>query len=238
MRSHDSVPGSPCDRTTARLSPPKKDCSRTLQHHQSLLRARLHPYSLLPLPYSLAHSPIPLNPAHQLFTIDSRAWDDSGIAWELGVDFHRVQLNTRWVWRLIQSILLVGAGLTLLGCGNSSAVKLFPVQGKVLFKDQPAEGAKVVFLPAGDENAQFRGARPAATVTADGSFEVRTEPHGAGAPAGDYIVLITWFPPRDENPNSNPKNKLPNKYSDQGNPLLKVTVKEGENKLDPFKLTP
>jgi len=123
------------------------------------------------------------------------------------------------------------------GCNKPSA-KLFPVTGKVLFKDQPAEGAKVVFLPAGEENAQYRGARPAATVGADGSFEIRTEPHGVGAPVGEYVALITWFPPRDENPNSNPKNKLPRKYGDSSNPLLKVSVKEGENKLEPFKLTP
>ena len=129
------------------------------------------------------------------------------------------------------------AGLFLGGCSESS-VKLYPVKGKVLFKDQPAEGAQVVFLPAGEENAQFRGARPAATVSADGSFELRTDPHGVGAPVGDYAVLITWFPPRDENPNNNPKNKLPNKYSAPGNPLLKATVKDGENTLEPFKLTP
>jgi len=123
------------------------------------------------------------------------------------------------------------------GCKKSS-VKLYPVKGKVLFKDQPAEGAKVVLSPAGEENAQFRGARPTATVSADGSFEMFTDPHGVGAPAGAYDVLITWFPPRDENPNANPKNKLPAKYGDPTKPPLKVTVKEGENTLEPFKLTP
>jgi len=128
-------------------------------------------------------------------------------------------------------------GLSLAGC-EKSPVKLYPVHGQVFFKDQPAEGAKVVFLPAGEENAQFRGARPAGVVSADGSFEMQTDPYGVGAPAGEYVVLITWFPPRDENPNANPKNKLPNKYSDQAKPLLKVTVKEDENKLEPFKLTP
>ena len=134
--------------------------------------------------------------------------------------------------------LVVVVGLLLAGCGNRSAVKLHPVRGQVFFKDQPAEGAKVVFLPAGEENAAYRGARPSATVSADGSFEMFTEPHGIGAPAGEYAVLITWFPPRDENPNANPKNKLPNKYGDQAKPLLKATVKEGENTLEPFKLTP
>jgi len=138
----------------------------------------------------------------------------------------------------IRSALLVAIASGLVtGCNKPSA-KLFPVTGKVLFKEQPAEGAKVVFLPAGEDNAQYRGARPAATVAADGSFTMRTEPYGDGAPAGDYLALITWFPPRDENPNSNPKNKLPSKYSDPRNPLFKASVKEGENKLDPFKLTP
>ena len=133
------------------------------------------------------------------------------------------------------ALAFIVAGVVLCGCKESS-LKLYPVRGQVFFKDQPADGAKVVFLPAGEENAQFRGARPAATVSADGSFELQTEPHGAGAPAGDYLVLITWFPPRDENPNANPKNKLPNKYGDPSSPLLKATVKEGENQLEPFKL--
>jgi hypothetical protein len=129
------------------------------------------------------------------------------------------------------------AGLIAPGCSKPGP-KLHPVRGQVFFQDKPAEGAKVVFLPAGEENAQFRGARPAATVTADGSFEMQTEPYGVGAPTGEYAVLVTWFPPRDENPNANPKNKLPNKYSDQRSPLLKATVKEGNNNLEPFKLSP
>ena len=148
-----------------------------------------------------------------------------------------VQHDHRLWWRGVCFLLFVNIGLVLGGCDKTS-LKLYPVRGQVFFKDQPAEGAKVVFLPAGDENAQFRGARPAATVSADGSFVLETDPHGIGAPVGDYAVLITWFPPRDENPNSNPKNKLPNKYADQANPLLKTTVKEGDNNLEPFKLTP
>ncbi len=148
----------------------------------------------------------------------------------------RVRYDHRFVFA-VACLLIVLLGAALGGCGKSP-VKLYSVRGQAFFKDQPAEGAKVVFLPAGEENAQFRGARPAATVSADGSFEIRTEPHGVGAPAGDYSVLITWFPPRDENPNANPKNKLPNKYSDPGKPLFKATVTAGENKLEPFKLTP
>lgn len=133
--------------------------------------------------------------------------------------------------------MIVGLLLVANSCKKSSA-KLYPVKGKVLFKDQPAEGAQIAFLPKGEENAQFRGARPSAMVKTDGSFEIQTYPHGAGAPAGEYAVLISWFPPRDENPNANAKNKLPLKYGDPSNPVLQATVKEGENTLEPFKLTP
>jgi hypothetical protein len=126
----------------------------------------------------------------------------------------------------------------LCGACNKSTAKLYPVKGKVLFKDQPAEGAKVVLSPTGEENVQYRGVRPTATVKADGTFEVYTDPHGAGAPPGEYAVLVTWFPPRDENPNANPKNKLPAKYGDPTKPPLKASVKEGENDLGILALTP
>jgi hypothetical protein len=125
----------------------------------------------------------------------------------------------------------------VLGGCEKSTLKLHPVRGQVLFKDQPTEGATLVLLPAGDENAQYRGPTPYATVAADGSFEVYTDPHGTGAPAGEYGVMITWFTPRDDN-NFNPKNRLPMKYANQEKPLLKVTVKEGKNDLEPFRLAP
>ncbi|HEY2412143.1 MAG TPA: hypothetical protein VGI40_07870 [Pirellulaceae bacterium] len=135
-------------------------------------------------------------------------------------------------------VLVIFTLLSVVTACKKSSVKLNPAKGKVLFKDQPAEGALVVFSPAGEKNAQFRGTLPSATVNADGSFEIQTEPSGVGAPAGEYAVLITWFPPRDENPNKSPKNKLPNKYGDAAHPLLKATVNEGENNLEPFNLTP
>lgn len=174
---------------------------------------------------------IALHTAVRSFTIfKSSAWGRLGKFVEAACDV-AFQL-----WR-IGSLVLALIGVALVGCNKPSA-KLYPVHGQVFFKDQPAEGAKVVFLPAGEENAQYRGARPAGTVGADGAFEIYTEPHGLGAPAGDYAALITWFPPRDENPGANPKNKLPNKYGDQRSPVLKVTIKEGENRLEPFKLAP
>jgi hypothetical protein len=120
---------------------------------------------------------------------------------------------------------------------NRSTVKLYPVTGKVLYKDQPAEGAQIVFQPAGDENAQYQGPRPSAVVGPDGTFSLHTDPLGDGAPAGDYAVFITWFP-ENARELENPKNKLPPKYGDPTTPVLKATVKEGDNELEPFRLTP
>ena len=78
---------------------------------------------------------------------------------------------------------------------------------------------------------------PSGAVGADGSFTVSTHPHGPGAPAGEYLVLVSWYP-SDGRSLANPKNKLPAKYEDPGKtPLPKVTVKPGPNDLGMLALT-
>jgi hypothetical protein len=127
----------------------------------------------------------------------------------------------------------VGAALACTSCGKGG-LKLYPVQGKVLYLDKAAEGATVVFHPAG--SSALATATPSGVVGADGGFSLHTHPHGEGAPAGEYHVLITWHPPNSREV-ENPVNKLPAKYSDHASPLIKVTVKEGVNQLEPFRLT-
>ena len=141
--------------------------------------------------------------------------------------------KSRFALHLTVSSFFLLASCMLCGCG-ASGPKLNPVRGKVLFMDQPAEGATIVFQPKGGANAATT--MPFGTVLADGSFSLTTDPHGEGAPAGDYSVLISWHPP-DAREQNNPHNKLPAKYSDPTAPLLTATVQEGENDLPPFKLT-
>jgi hypothetical protein len=117
------------------------------------------------------------------------------------------------------------------------------VKGKVLFKGQPAEGAQIVFRPAGEAagaNSQSTTAQsnPYGDVKADGTFTLRTEPYGEGAPAGDYVVLISWYTQSNPDDPLSSKSKLPAKYADPTTPLLKATVKEGDNDLPPFDLKP
>lgn len=118
------------------------------------------------------------------------------------------------------------------GCGGGGPA-LHPVRGKVLVGDAPAAGATVVFKPVA---ARADLNNPTGTVAADGTFALDTYPHGAGAPAGEYVVLVTWLPP-DAREQENPKNKLPGRYADPDKtPLPRVTVREGRNDLEPFVL--
>jgi hypothetical protein len=115
---------------------------------------------------------------------------------------------------------------------------VYPVHGQVLYKNQPATGAQIVFQPRQEaESDESKAKQPIAygTVGPDGSFALRTESHGEGAAAGNYDVLVTWYvvDPRDAEKRVS---KLPVKYADQSNPVLKVSVKEEKNELQPFRL--
>src|SRR5690349_13788264 len=76
-------------------------------------------------------------------------------------------------------------------CG-SRGVKLYPVRGQVFFQDKPAEGATAVFQPA--NASDVNALKPSGVVGADGSFPLSTSTLDDGAPAGDYVVVITWSP--------------------------------------------
>jgi hypothetical protein len=116
-------------------------------------------------------------------------------------------------------------------------VKLNPVRGQVFFQDKPAEGATVVFQPA--DASDLNAPKPSGVVGADGSFTLSTFAAGDGAPAGDYIVVITWFP-KDAKPDpatGEVKNRLPDVYGSRPTSMLRAKVSEGPNELQPFKLT-
>jgi hypothetical protein len=132
--------------------------------------------------------------------------------------------------RSLACVLTGSLALLVASCSDSGPT-LYPVSGKVLYNGQPADGAIVVLHPA-DPKAPM----PSGTAGADGSFTLRTHPHGEGAPAGDYSVVITWFPPNSREV-ENPKNKLPARYAEPAQSGLKATVKAGPTELEPFKLT-
>ncbi|QEL19930.1 hypothetical protein [Limnoglobus roseus] len=138
-------------------------------------------------------------------------------------------MKTRFlIWRLGVACFIAA----IPACG-SGGPRLNPVQGTVHYEGNPAEGATVILDPVSG-SSDFK---PTGVVGADGRFTVQTPPHGAGAPGGEYAVLVTWYPSNARGLGS-PKNKLPAKYGDRATtPIPKITVKDGSNNLDPIQLT-
>jgi hypothetical protein len=145
------------------------------------------------------------------------------------------------MWRAKLAMLV---GLVLLA-GCSEGQRFNPVVGKVFWRGKPAVGARVIFHPA---SATPNQPQPSAVVGEDGSFRLRTyvqetRATGDGAPAGEYKVTIDWsdlspeavsvdpgaMPPK-------PSDKLGGRYADSKRSTLQVTIKEGENTLQPFEL--
>ena len=125
------------------------------------------------------------------------------------------------------------AAIAFLGLTScSDGPRLHPVTGTVLFLDQPAEGATVVFHPAGGGQVEHM---PSGIVGPDGKFKIRTQEKD-GAPAGEFVVVITWYMP-DAREREDYRNRLPGRYADPASSGLQATVKQGNNELEPFRLT-
>jgi hypothetical protein len=119
------------------------------------------------------------------------------------------------------------------GCSNNHGTA--GVSGTVLYKNQPVDGAMIVFHPKGDV-----GAKPAQGKSGSGGrFAVSTyfgpDEQPGGALPGEYSVTVTKidepkgaFDPHKDPP---PKNHLPSKYgTPQASPLT-VTIKPGSNRV-------
>ena len=122
--------------------------------------------------------------------------------------------------------------LALVGCGNKPAIPVFSVQGQVFFQGKAAAGALVVFHPDSTEENQ---PIPRGRAGKDGRFQLTTRSKDDGAPAGRYRVTIVWRDQKDEDEDSGP-NRLPRQYGLPNLTPLRVTVKESDIKLEPFRI--
>jgi hypothetical protein len=148
---------------------------------------------------------------------------------------------------LYQSVsfsLLCGTLLmALLALANSSCSRtdatdrepVFPVRGKVLVQGQPADNALVIFHPQESSDAEM--IRPNGRAQADGSFTVGTYETGDGAPAGEYLVTITWPEPvtGNQDPDLAP-DRLQGRYADPVRSKLRAKVGPEENVLQAFEI--
>jgi hypothetical protein len=127
--------------------------------------------------------------------------------------------------------------VVILVAGCSSGHGTAGVTGMVLYKDQPVEGATVIFHPQGDAATS----KPAQGKSeAGGQFRVTTyfgpTDQPTGALPGEYKVTVTKidepqgvFDPHKDPP---PKNHLPVKYMNPVKSPLNVTIKPGSNEVE------
>ena len=124
------------------------------------------------------------------------------------------------------------------GCGESNnRVAVYPVRGKVIYRGEPAAGAKVVLyaVEPRDSNTPI----PEGEVQEDGAFRLTSYEEGDGAPAGRYKATVVWnepIPPGMHAESFSPRDRLGGRYSDPNRSGLTATVTEGNNVLEPFEL--
>lgn len=124
-------------------------------------------------------------------------------------------------------ILLAGLALigSLAGCKKDGppVFKVHKVRGQVLFDGKPATGVTVVLNP--DEGSFPPGVSPMAMTRDEGKFEIGSYTPGDGAPAGKYVVTLTWFKVIDAPSGPTPgPNVIPAKYATSENSPVKFTV--------------
>jgi hypothetical protein len=136
----------------------------------------------------------------------------------------------RWRFGLLALATVVALG----ACSRIKPVEIknrkpvHAVRGSVLVGSKPATGAFVLFVPR-NEPAENPDPRPRATVLADGSFTLGTYEESDGAPAGEYLVAVTWEDPESKS------DRFGGRYG-AGATKLGATVKEGPNELPAFQL--
>jgi hypothetical protein len=115
---------------------------------------------------------------------------------------------------------------------------LYPVTGRVLFAGKPTPGATVVFHPlgSGDAKSATRTPMPTGEVQPDGSFTLKTHPHGDGAPPGEYQVAIVWLDNNRKGEDGTIFNRLPGRYANPQTSGLTARVNAGLTELQPFEM--
>ena len=124
------------------------------------------------------------------------------------------------IHRLLPIVVLLSiAGVP--ACSDKHSV--YPVRGRVVdVENKPAAGAMLIFHPSAPDPKD--SSKPVATVDEDGNFTLTTYKAGDGAPAGEYVITITW-PGKKKSPFDRPEpDKLKGRYADPATSALRYTV--------------
>jgi hypothetical protein len=145
-------------------------------------------------------------------------------------------------WGIMLRLLIVVLAIAIIasGCAGASgpAKKVcYPVKGQLLVQGKPAEGALVILHPKDDpKSAEWSAGFPHGTTAADGKFELATYADNDGAPAGDYVVLVSWTTPNPQNEEATGPDKLGGRYADPATSKLTAKVEPRPTELPPINV--
>lgn len=114
--------------------------------------------------------------------------------------------------------------------------KTVPVRGSVIYKGKPAPGVRIKFYP------QFSIGKldfiPYGETGSDGAYVLSTGKPGNGAPKGEYLVTLEmpYIGVDSQDGLETELDRLKGVYSDPYKNNWSVTLKDGDNFLDPFEI--
>jgi len=138
---------------------------------------------------------------------------------------------------VVASCTVLGVLLACLACSGG----LKPTRGKVTYKGQPIKGAVVVFVPRDDKSTS---PRPSGVTGDEGSYSLTTGTR-EGAPAGEYVVTVTWTemtqkPKKGKMSMADEeveiRDRLGGRYADPAKSTFQATVKSGSNTIPTLDL--
>jgi hypothetical protein len=147
--------------------------------------------------------------------------------------------------RIIDLLRLTALGVVFAvagGCGSGPA-QPYPASGTVTSGGKPAKGAVVTLIPV-DPNKLPLTSFPRGEVGADGRYRLTTFSSGDGAPAGEYKLTLRWPVEltgkqkalAEAQGEGGDTDRLKSKYADPKASAWTVTIKPGDNTLDPVNI--
>ena len=129
--------------------------------------------------------------------------------------------------RRVGALAAVGLAVLASSCG-AGRKPVFPVRGQVLdAQGKPAAGALVIFHPV---QADPKGPlKPVGHADENGRFTLTTYKEGDGAPAGEYVITLTWPRPKKTPFDPEGGDQLQGRYANPDRSNFRFTV---ENKPD------
>jgi len=138
--------------------------------------------------------------------------------------------------RLSQAAFAVLLMCFATACGESQK-RVYPVQGQVFARKQPATNALVILTPLQDADPEkWPTGYPRGTVREDGSFQITTYRTDDGAPAGEYAVTAIWLERQKDKEEE--VDRLQGRYANPKTSRFRVQIKEVAqgNTIEPLLL--